>query len=354
MKKFLLIIAAFLILLCGCTDKVALTHASSPNKTSQEFLDALYNTGFDLNMNSSKYEAAAKSIFLPNGKSLFKNGYVYAIENLQGEQYAYGEHEALIIHDTLFTDENEVLDTYRLYTKNALDGVALPCNLSFGTSFEQSLKDLNIYDQYLSARKENVKNIGILNENQETIYVSLKSWYGDITNNTAERVTAKLIFTKEQDGNTITCLLHYEKGKLVTCEYVTTVKSGYYGKPISHDKTRARLFQEPLKGDNITGTIDEIVFTEDTIELTVTLKSTTNRKEDFKCNIMTKYSIDHLGPWIQFSFTANTRKNTQTSVCKYTIDSFFNARYLALGLGRLALIDGVLCYEMVTGLDPVW
>ena len=112
---------------------------------------------------------------------------------------------------------------------------------------------------------------------------------------------------------------------------------------ILHDKIKAHFHQKSISTDKITGTVDSISFAENGIELTVTIKSTTGRRESFDYYILAWLSADNgfdLGP---FSFHAENKENTQTAM--YKGHNYLN-RYLDLsGLGSYELLYGRMIYS---------
>ena len=365
--KILAFILVVLSLLSGCINlgilnskmislnsrpEVNVEHVISNNEISQMFLNALYETGFDFKMDQLKYEQVAKTSFSANGKNLFENGYLYKFENLKGEEYAYGQNGAVISFNTTATDDGEIFDTYCLYENNMFDGisnVALPGNLLFGTTFEQSLKDLDIYNAYQSQKKTDNRMIELFNENDEKLYIYLAGWHGEIVDSSLKNISANLIFVKKQNENTMTCSFYYSEGKLFACQYSAMIKSDVQNVLASRDKITAHFYQMPINQDKIVGTIDTIAFTEDSIELTVTIKNTTGKKEVFDYSIFVWFSADNgteLGP---FSFEAGKNEKTQTAIYKDAYSSWQNDylnMYLNLsGLGSFSLSNGSIYYD---------
>jgi len=217
---------------------------------------------------------------------------------------------------------------------------------------------LNIYDKYVVAfngERKDGRRVEILSEENdawENIYVYFAGWHGEIIDNTIGNVSANLDFHKKQDDSTISCSLYYSGGKLIACEYSASVKSASSAESISHDKIKAQFFREPLKINGISGTIDQIVFTEDTVELTVTAKSMTGKKEEFDCYITGWYSADNgtgLGPFLFTADTDDTNENKQKAVYKNTSSPSWAGDYfhvfMSLDLGGLELVRGKLYYD---------
>ena len=360
MMKIVFSILIVLLLLTGCVNhpeidpevsEISEEHLSN-SEISQFFIDVLYETGFDLEMDLQKYETAAKTIVLPNGKSLFENGFLYRFENLEGEEYAYGRNGALISLNTSATDDGEIFDTYQLYADSALSGISLPGGLSFGSTFEESLKYFDIYDTYQTQKSDDY-TVELYNENDERLYIFFAGLHGAIMDNSLENAHAYLIYEKKQNGNTISFSLYYANGKLFACEYSAKVKNNTITEEVFHDKTTAYFYQLPINEDNIAGTIDSIAFRPDSVELTVTIKSATSEIEtlDYYIDIMLSADMaEMLGP---FSFEADENEKTQTSTYKNPSPSLqddYLIRYMKLsGLGPFSIYNGRMYYDTNMG-----
>ena len=357
--RVLILALALLLPLTGCNGpevsvsppEVIIEHITSDNEISQIFLDALYETGFDLKMDNPKYEKTAKAINLSDGKSLFEHGYLYKSENLKGEEYAYGQNGAIISLNSDDTDDGEIFDTYRLYIDNTLSGISIPLpgTLSFGSTFEQALKDLDIYNAYTSLKNADDSTVELFSENDERLYIYFAGWHGRIVDNSLENAKANLTFIKTRNGSRIFCSLYFSEGKLFACEYSARIKRDAGSTLVSHDKITAHFYQTAINAENISGTIDTIAFTEDSVELTVTIKSTTGAKETLDYSIHGSYSADILGVLGPFPLEADKHEKTRKYTYKADSSSRYNdyfTVYLRLGgLGPFTLDGGRIYYD---------
>ena len=323
-----------------------------PNgEISQMFINALHESGFDLEMDQQKYEIAAKTVMLPNGQSLFENGYLYKFENLKGEEYAYGQNGAVISLNTSATNDGEIFDTYQLYVNSALGGISLPGGLSFGSSFEDSLKNLGAYHAYQTQKSDDNDDVVVelYNENDERLFVVFAGWHGATIDDSLENVYANLNFEKKQNEDALFCSLYYAGGKLYACEYSARIKNNTLTEDVSHDRITAHFYQLQINMDNITGTIDTVAFDPGSIELTVTIKSSTGEKETIEYYLEVWYSADAMGMLGPFSFEAEEYEKTQTSTYKDPGSSRQNdyfEGYLDFGeQGFFAVYNGGIYYD---------
>jgi len=325
-RKVLLIILSLFVLLTSCTKDVETSGDTSPfvseNDVSDKFLSVFNEIGLKQSTNEKNVKTIAKNISLSGGTNLYESGLLFESEDLYGTGYGYGESDNYISYNFTIRDKVKT-ETYSVYISKRIEGVALPGDLEFGSSFKSALDEFSILDKFNEQNDGTKAYIECFAENGESIYINLKSKIGKIINNDIDTATATIVFEKEINEIHVTCDLRFNDGKLVSVNYTLSQTSRRI-KNFTNDKIVMKFHKRSVSNNEFEAKINSILFKADTANLTVTVKSKTGKKVSGDITIYGMISDDQAETVGKYSFEAdkNEKKLTLKSELEAGLDYF--------------------------------
>ena len=317
---------------------------SSSNETSVKFLSALNDSGFDFDMNHKKLQKVAEKIKLSNGKNMYENGYVYKLKDLYGFGYGFGETNDCASYKSELKD-SKLTETYDLFVYHELEGTNLPGDLKIGSSFETALKEFSILDKYEEAKDGYEKSIKCYDSNGESLVIYFTTWHGKVDNTSLQNASATIAFTKNDNKNTVKCLLNFNDGKLFTYQYISSTVTPDQKQSGENNTIAIVFFQQPFKNDSIEGSFDSLFFTQNSVKLTITAKSKTGKTENYKIPLDGWVSADLLESYGDFNFEITPDEKQLTVEQSQSNINYFDKWILFDYLTREITLSNIQLFE---------
>ena len=328
--RFLSLLLLLVVLLTSCSRGSTQDETSlfvSDNNVANSFLSGFNKVGFSGSITENKVKTIARNIKYIEGKSLLEDGLFFESKDLYGTGFGYGENENCISYNYQIEDSNKV-EIYSVYCTKKLDGVDIPNNLIFDSTFEAALKSFSILDTFNKENDGNKRFIECFSENGEELYINLESWHGDIIDNNIDTAVATIRFSKTLSNIKIICTLGFHQGKLKFVDYTLT-KTTPTDKKFSGDSIAMKFYKTSKSKSLYEADINSIIFKDGDAELTITAQSKTGKEESCSITLAGWLSGDQVIYIGEYEFIAD--KNKQKLVLQPKDESNFdyNTKYIA-------------------------